>query len=143
MNKLVLILVIFTSLNLLAQEDWKPLFEEQNLKAEIQYTPCYSVNVNNQELLLFRFTNTSNEVRTYTWRVKVWRNDICTNCDKIDSDEFLRTITLSPGESISGDCLSKENNALYIFGRFIELVPGMSEQSLTNYEFIELTSVTH
>lgn len=124
----------------LVSNNWKLIQEEQNLKIEVRFEHCETVKVKNQVLTLFRFTNTSNEVRTFTWQSEVWRNGVCTNCNKLDNLEYLKTINLAPGESIEGDCSSKENKALYIFSHFVVLHPGMNEQSLTNFHFVNLTS---
>lgn len=123
-----------------AQTDWKLFQEEEGLRIEVKDVECNTENVSNQRLVLLRFTNTTSEKRQFTWKVEVWRNDICMNCHKINSGEYTREVVLEPGESIEGTCDSKDNKALYIFGHFIELVPGMTEQHLTAFHFIDLSS---
>ena len=120
--------------------NWKLFQNEKNLKIELRFEHCETIKVKNQVLTLFRFTNTSNERRTFTWASEVWRSGVCTNCNKLDNPEYFKTVTLNPGESIEGDCSSKENKSLYIFSHFVELYPGMNKQSLTGFHFVNLTS---
>jgi hypothetical protein len=119
---------------------WIHLFLKDGIRVEYKVTECQNSTVNNQVLVLFRFTNTSStEIKTMRWNVKQYRNDSCSNCDRIGSREFQRSVTLSPGEILEGDGTSKMDKRVYIFAHFIELVPGMSEQRLTDFEFVDVS----
>jgi len=122
-----------------SQENWTLVQEEDFLKIEVKDVIC-TVNNREQKLFLFRYTNTSNQKRVYSWQIESWRNNQCVNCHKIDSGEYDRELTLEPGESVEGGCDSKDYKALYLFGNFVELVPGMHEQYLTDYSFENLNS---
>ncbi|MEX1000474.1 MAG: hypothetical protein WDZ35_00010 [Crocinitomicaceae bacterium] len=122
-------------------EDWKEYQQFDGIKVEYKFAECNNENVRNQVLVLFRFTNTTNEKRSISWMAKVWRNGKCVNADKVDDPEHNYSVTLSPGEVISGTTDSKANKSLYLFSNFIKLVPGMTNSKLTNFEFVN-TSVT-
>lgn len=137
----LLLAIIFNGLSFFtfSQEDWTVVQEEDFLRIEVKDVIC-SINNREQKLYVFRYTNTSDESRHYTWQIESWRNNQCVNCHKIDSGEYDRELTLEPGESVEGGCDSKDDKALYLFGNFVELVPGMHEQYLTDYSFENLNS---
>lgn len=122
--------------------EWTELFTRDGVKVEYKYQVCENATVSNQVLVLFRFTNTTNEIKSLSWSTKEFRNDICTNCHKIDRPEYERTVVLSPGEVLEGDGTSKLDNRVYIFSHFINLVPGMSDQKLTDFEFVNVNVQT-
>jgi hypothetical protein len=123
--------------------DWNQLFIKDGVKVEFKYQVCNNATVSNQVLVLFRFTNTTNEIKTMTWSTKEYRNDICTTCNSLNNPEFSRAITLSPGEVLEGDGTSKVDKNVYIFSHFINLVPGMSDQKLTDFEFVNVEVTTY
>ncbi len=120
-------------------DEWTALITLNGIEVEYKVQECNNQNVRNQVLVLFRFKNTSDtEIKTFNWAVKEFRNDVCANCDYVESQEFQRSLTLSPGEVLEGDGTSKMDKRVYLFCHFIELVPGMSEQTLTNFEFMNM-----
>ncbi len=120
-------------------DEWTALISLDGIEVEYKVQECNNKNVRNQVLVLFRFKNTSaTEIKTFNWAVKEFRNDVCTNCDRLETQEFQRSLTLSPGEVLEGDGSSKMDKRVYLFCHFIELVPGMSNQTLTDYEFVNM-----
>ncbi len=120
-------------------DDWSILLTQNDIQVEYKVQECNNLNVRNQVLVLFRYTNTSDtEIKTFNWAVKEFRNDVCYNCASLDSQEFTRSLTLSPGETLEGDGTSKMDKRVYLFCHFIELVPGMSNQTLTDFEFVNM-----
>ena len=120
-------------------DQWTHLYSENGLEVQYKVQECNNLNVRNQVLVLFRFINSSStEVKTINWSVKEFRNGECYNCDGLDSPEFKRTLTLSPGEILEGDGSSKADKRVYLFSHFIDLVPGMSDQKLTDFEFVNV-----
>jgi hypothetical protein len=120
-------------------DEWTTLTSQDGVEVEYKVQECNNQNVRNQVLVLFRFKNTSaTEIKTFNWAVKEFRNDVCSNCDRLDTQEFQRSLTLSPGEVLEGDGTSKMDKRVYLFCHFIELVPGMSNQTLTDFEFVNM-----
>jgi hypothetical protein len=120
-------------------DEWKSLLTQDEIQVEYKVQECNNLNVRNQVLVLLRYTNTSQSViKTFNWSVKEFRNDLCSNCNSLDSQEFMRSLTLSPGETLEGDGTSKMDKRVYLFCHFIELVPGMSNQTLTDFEFVNM-----
>ena len=120
-------------------EDWTEYTTLDGVKIEYRMKLCESETMRAQNLLLFRFTNTTNKELTVSWIGKEYRNDKCWNCDRLEDEDFAHTITLAPGEVLEGDGTTKDNKHVYVFGNFIKFVPGMLEQTLTNFEFSNLS----
>lgn len=120
-------------------DNWVLLRSVNGMEIHYKVQECNNLNVRNQVLVLFRFVNTSQtEIKSMNWSVKEFRNGQCSNCASIDTEEFQRSITLSPGEVLEGDGSSKSDKRVYLFAHFIDLVPGMSNQKLTDFEFVNV-----
>lgn len=120
-------------------ENWTEYTTVDGVKIEYKMTLCGSEKMRAQNRLLFKFTNTTDQELTISWVTKEFRNDECWNCNRLQNPEYAHTLTLAPGQVLEADPTTAENNDLYIFGNFIKFVPGMTEQTLTNFEFIELS----
>ena len=121
--------------------EWQEYATVDGVRIEFRMKTCTVRSNREESLVLFRYTNTTNLAKTISWKTKIWRNGICSNCDKINRPEYAHKISLEANEVIEADGTSKENSALYIFGNYIKHVQGMSNQRLTNFELIELTSI--
>lgn len=119
--------------------EWTEYTTIDGVKIEYKMTECGGEKMRAQNLLLFKFTNTTNQELTVSWATKEFRNGECWNCAHLDSPEYSNTLTLAPLEVIEGKGNADYNENFYIFGNFIKLVPGMTEQSLTNFELVDLT----
>jgi hypothetical protein len=142
MKLLYSIIFILISQFILAQESsnkkWKQHSNFQGINIEYRQAICKPDNGREQILLLFRYTNTTQDKVELTWKVEVWRNNICTNC-KSNSNEHNRLVTLKPNEVIEADGSTKRIKYNYIFGNFSKLVRGMNKQKLTDFKFQNLT----
>lgn len=119
-------------------EDWTLFTKIGNVDIEYKYQICEFQKVKNQVLVLFRYTNTGDVSQSLSWTTKEFRNGECSNCLFIDSYEYRRELTIEPGQVIFGDGTSKEDKTLYLFSNFIKLYPGMTDQKLTGFEFIDV-----
>lgn len=118
--------------------NWIEFISQDGITIEYQFVECNSENVKNQALYILRFTNTTNTEKSISWSVKSYRNGECANCHRIDRPEYARSVSLQPGEVLEGTCLDRTDNRLFLFSNFIKLVPGMTEDILTNFEFVNL-----
>lgn len=118
--------------------EWTEFKTVDGIKIEYKFQACDNVNVRNSVLVLFRFTNNTSETRTMTWATEEYRNDECYNCDNIDSPEYARSITLAPNQVKEADGMSQDDKNTHLFANFINLVPGMSNQRLTDFKFINI-----
>lgn len=124
--------------NIEPTEEWQEYTTIDDVRIEFKRQRCIPENDREQNLILFRYTNLSNDVKTLSWVTKIWRNDFCVNCNSITNPEYSHTITLQPNQIIEADGSSKTDKSIYIFDNFTKLVPGMQEQRLTNFELIDL-----
>jgi len=120
---------------------WKQYSNFQGITIEYREAICTPDNGRKQLLVLFRYTNTTQDKVELTWKSETWRNNTCTNCTS-SSTEHLRTLTLKPSEVIEADGSTKRIKYNYIFGNFSKLVPGMTNQRLTNFKFQNLAKKT-
>ncbi len=119
-------------------EEWKEYTTIDGVKIEFRMKQCETDKMRAQNLVLFRFTNTTNAEVTLSWVTKEFRNGECWNCEVLFEGDYDHSITLAAGEVVEGDGTSKENKEVYIFGNFIKHVPGMLEQTLTSFELVNL-----
>jgi len=128
---------VLFSTEAISQEIWKSLSNYSGVEVSYTYKLC-SPNDREQTLVLFRFTNTTDQTLQMFWSRKEFRNNICYNCDVLNDSEHKFEIILSPGETVESDGTSLVNNALYVFSHFQKLVPGMSDSKLTSFEFVNV-----
>ena len=121
---------------------WTEYMSIEGVTVEYVFRECNSELVSNQTLVLFRYTNTTNQEVTLNWKLKTFRNNECSNCARLQNEEYSRSITLAPGEIFTGDCTSKIDKRGYVFSHFINKVPGMSDSKLTDFEFVDINVVT-
>jgi hypothetical protein len=120
-------------------EEWTEYTTIDGVKIEYKMKECESDEMRAQNLLLFKFTNTTDQELTISWVTKEFRNGECWNCARLDNPESAHNVVLAPGETIEGDGTTKKNKEVYIFGNYIKQVPGMTEQTLTKFELLDLT----
>lgn len=122
--------------------EWHELKTVDGIKIEYKYQAFENGVFKNSLLVLFKFTNTTTESQLMTWVTKEFRNEICSNCERLDNPEYTRTISLTPGEVLEGKALEVSKTEEYLFSNFIKLVPGMSNQRLTDFEFVNINVTT-
>jgi hypothetical protein len=108
------------------------------VQVDYKYGECTSGSMRNQEVVFFKFTNTTQSSLTFHWTVEYYMDGECANCHRIDNPEYTHELTLAPGQTIEGDCNSVANQSLYLFSKFVNKVPGMSDTELTDFKFINL-----
>lgn len=119
-------------------EEWNEYTTIDGVKIEYRMKQCETDKMRAQNLVLFRFTNTNDREIVLSWVTKEFRNDECWNCEQLYDGDYNHRLVMAAGEVIEGDGTTKENKEVYIFGNFIKHVPGMVEQTLTNFELVDL-----
>ena len=97
--------------------DWETYFENDSIKIEFAYQNCEFSSTAKQEVVAFRFTNLINQTISLSYKIEMWNNDQCLNCNK-ETKEHQKTLTLSNNEIITTNCNSEWKN-LVIFSAFI------------------------
>ena len=129
---------ILAAANIEPTEEWQEYTTIDDVRIEFKRKRCVPTGDREQNLILFRYTNLSNDVKTISWVFKIWRNDHCVNCTSISNPEYAHSITLQSNQVIEADGTTKSDKRIYIFDNFIKRVPGMQEQRLTNFELMDL-----
>ena len=80
------------SLEIEVTYEWQELKTVDGIKIEYKYQAFESGTFRNSLLVLFRFTNMSTGSKSMTWVTKEFRNEICSNCDRLDNPEYSRII---------------------------------------------------
>ena len=135
--KIISFCVIFlTSNNLLSQaNNWEEHFINDIVKIEFSYQICDFSSTASQELVVFRFTNLTNENINLSYSTKIWNNNTEVNIEQ-NTEEIRTNISLLANETKISDC--ENNNKEYtIFSGFVhnttqERYPTLTKFELTN-----------
>ena len=114
---LAFIILAPTTLSASNSADWETYFENDSIKIEFTYQNCEFSSTSKQEMVTFRFTNLINQTISLSYKIEMWNNDQCLNCNK-ETKEHQKTLTLSNNEIITTNCNSEWKN-LVIFSAFI------------------------
>lgn len=119
-------------------DSWQEYTTYEGIKVEYRMKRCGGEGMRDQNRVLLRFTNTTTNSVTFSWKTKIWRDEQCTNCDRIDRSENQFELTLDAGQTIEAQGTRREDPSLYIFDNFVKHVPGMTKTRLTNFEFVDM-----
>ena len=93
--KIISFCIIFlTTNNLLSQaNNWEEHFINDTVKIEFSYQICDFSSTASQELVVFRFTNLTNENVNLSYSTKIWNNNKEVNLEQ-NSEEIRTNIRL-------------------------------------------------
>lgn len=117
------------------EKEWK-LYEGDN-GAQVYYKKADRNDKANgifQELVLFKFVNTTNTKLEISWSTENWYDGKCWNCNKTNNEED-KTLVLDAGESIEGEAVGDTNRDLQLFSKFLNYD---DKPELTKFRFINL-----
>ena len=123
------------------QYEWTEYITINGIWIDYKFQECNNADVRNQVLVLFRYSNLTNEAQELSWKTKIFMDNECVNCEKLENTENNHTLVLMPNEVREGDGTSKQDKRMYIFSNFIDLVPGMSGRKLTDFEIVDLNVI--
>jgi len=138
MKKVILLIIMIIPVITIGQEEGWKLFKESNgvmiyQMDKIWEDPSEGIN---QEMVLLKFVNTTDQKLHVEWYEVRWQGDNCRNCDFYKDAEYKHELTLDPGESIEGKCSFDSPDGLSIFKRFIERD---SVEPLSKFELRDLS----
>lgn len=129
---------MFFSINSIAGSlsNWTTYYSDSEIKIEYQYTNCEYPERFNQEFVILKITNLTNNVINVSWYNESWYDKKCINCSDEKSDEAFNKVYLKANEEVLGNCI--DQNSLRIFSKFsdkIENMPGIKKiVKLTKFE---------
>ncbi len=119
---------------------WQEYTTLDGVRIEYRLITCGDgVNVREQNIVVFRFSNQTSDQKTLSWKTKLFRDGECMNCHRIDDSENMHEIILNPNQILESDCSSTKDQSLYIFDNYVKYVPGMTKTRLTDFELTDLT----
>ena len=100
---------------------WQPLNSKDGVEIYYKYEDCIdSKNGINQEQVILKVVNTTNNNIMLSWDLEKWHEEICDGCDPNGKDNHF-TIKLKAGETIIGGCETRLlHKELIIFSMFLD-----------------------
>ena len=129
---------MFVSINSIAGSlsNWTTYYSDSEIKIEYQYTNCEYPERFNQEFVILKITNLTNNDINVSWYNESWYDKKCINCSDEKSDEAFNKVYIEANEEVLGNCI--DQNSLRIFSKFsdkIENMPGIKKiVKLTKFE---------
>lgn len=99
-------------------EDWTSLRTESNVLIEYRFINCEAQIGYDKEMIQLRFTNSSTQQVNVNWHLYLYYNGICKTCDF--PQEYTYTLSLMPGQVLTGDCALESDHQLKIFSKFTD-----------------------
>ena len=108
--------------------NWTTYYSDNDVKIEYQYTNCEYSDRFNQEFVILKMTNLTNNNLSISWDNESWYDKKCINCSENKTDEASNKVLIPANQVVSGDCDIQDN--LRIFSKFsdrIEDMPGIKK----------------
>lgn len=112
--KLFLTAIICLLCSSVFSADWTTYFKNEKVEIQFQYADCHDVhNGLHQQKIFLRFINLSNQKEEISFTKELtFSNGKTSNAD---GRTFI--VQLNATEEKTGDCLNKEDNALFLFSK--------------------------
>ena len=126
----------FEDVNLKMDGNWHSLKSEDGINVSYKFQVCEQFDRQVAKYLL-KVTNTNLETKHVRFSTETYLNGDCTNCNRIDDQEYLTSIFLDENSTVEGVC-GQNKKQLELFSHFIIHVPGMSGKHLTDIKIVNL-----
>ena len=135
-NIFLFLVFIFLFENSSAQKNnWNVYFENEQISISYKSMKCDYKEMFDQELIVLKVNNFTEEKITIQWETELWYDDVCINCET-ENEEYRSIITIDKQETLTGSCYL--DNKLRIFSKFtnnLEEMPGLTKiVELTKFE---------
>ena len=127
-SALVLSLIFSIITHAEAPNNWTTYYSDEVVKIEYQYTNCEYSDRFNQEFVILKITNLTNNNLSLRWVNESWYDKKCINCSENRTDEASNKVLIPANQLVVGDCDIQDN--LRIFSKFsdrIEDMPGIKK----------------
>ena len=136
---------IFLSLiffvNAQSQDEWVLAKQTKGVSIYTKETFCDAKKGFNRDLVLFKMVNSTNAELQISFKLNRWINGICLNCN-LNSEEYYRTYSILPNQTIEGSCLNFRQSNLSLFVKFNDdNYNNTDPKVLTEYTIENLTVV--
>lgn len=127
----------FEDVTLSMDGEWHLLKEDQGIAINYKFEVCDQFDRQVAKYIL-KIDNTNNVQKTIDFAMEMYVNGDCSNCDRIERDEYHSTFVLEPNGMIEGVC-GENNKQLEYFSHYTVLVAGMSGKHLTDLKIVNLS----
>lgn len=103
-------------LKLNLSSEWQELFSSEGILIEYRLSECDPEMGFDDEKIILRATNNTNESKFISWHAIKYFGDYCTSCDY--EDEYTFSVKLKANESQEGGCSIYADHNLNLFVRF-------------------------
>ncbi|MBT3417785.1 MAG: hypothetical protein HN427_03315 [Flavobacteriales bacterium] len=130
--------ILFVNTVFSQSDNWEEYYSDNQIKIEYNYMICDFSSTASQELIVFRFTNLSENNITLNYENQIWYDGKEINTEH-NSDEFRKTINLENNEIITTNC-ENQWKEYSIFSAFVHNETNERYVSLTKFELINITT---
>ena len=130
--------ILFVNTVFSQSDNWEEYYSDNQIKIEYNYMICDFSSTANQELIVFRFTNLSENNITLNYETQIWYDGKEINTEH-NSDEFRKTINLENNEIITTNC-ENQWKEYAIFSAFVHNETNERYVSLTKFELTNITT---
>ena len=130
--------ILFVNTVFSQSDNWEEYYSDNQIKIEYNYMICDFSSTASQELIVFRFTNLSENNITLNYETQIWYDNKEINTEH-NSDEFRKTINLENNEIITTNC-ENQWKEYSIFSAFVHNETNERYVSLTKFELINITT---
>ena len=130
--------ILFVNTVFSQSDNWEEYYSDNQIKIEYNYMICDFSSTANQELIVFRFTNLSENNITLNYETQIWYDGKEINTEH-NSDEFRKTINLDNNEIITTNC-ENQWKEYSIFSAFVHNETNERYVSLTKFELTNITT---
>jgi hypothetical protein len=135
-SALVLSLIFNIDTHAESPKKWTNYHSNNDVKIEYQYVNCEYSDRFNQEFVILKITNLTNNNLSVNWINESWYDKKCINCAENRTDEASNKVFIPANKIVIGDCSIQDD--LRIFSKFsdkIENMPGVKKiVELTNFK---------
>lgn len=133
---LFLFSILFANSLFSQSNNWE-LYYDDEIKIEYNYMICDFSSTASKEMIIFRFTNLSEEEITLNYETEIWNDSIQINTEQ-NADEFRKTINLNSKQIITINCENQWKEHA-IFSAFVHNETSEKYVSLTKFELTNIT----
>jgi len=137
-SSLFLFSILFVNSLFSQSNNWELYYSDNEIKIEYNYMICDFSSTASQEIVVFRFTNLSENKITLNYETQIWHDGKEINTEQ-NTDEFRKTINLNNNEIITTNCENKWKE-YSVFSAFVHNETNEKYISLTKFELINITT---
>ena len=135
---LFLFSILFANSVFSQSNNWELYYSNNEIKIEYNYMICDFSSTASQEIVIFRFTNLSENNIILNYETQIWYDGKEINTEQ-NLDEFRKTINLENNEIITVNC-ENQWKGYFIFSAFVHNETSERYVYLTKFELTNITT---